>query len=323
MSDLDLLRTIAGDAPPPDDAVRQRARAALLAHMDAAPAGRPTHRRVRWLVAAAGLAATTAAAALIGFGAGSGGEETASAATAALRNASAVASRQAGPPRLERGQYLYVKSVNAYLTTSVYGEGNAFSALVPHVREIWQGPDGGRLRETSGKPRFLSERDRARWVANGRPQLGESTGEAELPPLRRLALPSDPDVLYERLEREAEGHSEGVHEQMFTLVGDALRETSATPRQRAALYEVAARIPGVELVGRVTDPAGRAGTAVAMRHDEDKIRHTLVFDPATSTLLSEEQVALADNAFGYPEGTVIGHSTYLVSGVVDSKRERP
>jgi hypothetical protein len=38
---------------------------------------------------------------------------------------------------------------------------------------------------------------------------------------------------------------------MFVEVGDALSEVlePATPAQRAALYEVAARIPGVELLG--------------------------------------------------------------------------
>jgi RNA polymerase sigma-70 factor (ECF subfamily) len=105
---------------------------------------------------------------------------------------------------------------------------------------------------------------------------------------------------------------------MFTLVGDALRETNATPAQRAALYEVAARIPGVELIGHVRDPVGRPGIAVAHSGKTAGIRETLILDPETSVLLSEEQVTLDGNSFGYPAGTVIGHATYVTRGVVDS-----
>jgi hypothetical protein len=76
-------------------------------------------------------------------------------------------------------------------------------------------------------------------------------------------LPSDPDALYSRLERAAGGSGSGLYEQMFTLIGDALRETASSPRQRAALYEVASRLPGIHLIGEVTDPVGRRGLAVA------------------------------------------------------------
>jgi hypothetical protein len=51
--------------------------------------------------------------------------------------------------------------------------------------------------------------------------------------------------------------------------------------------------------------------------------HTLLFDPDTSVLLAEEQVALPGNEFRYPDDTVIGYATYLTTTVVDSPRERP
>ncbi len=40
-------------------------------------------------------------------------------------------------------------------------------------------------------------------------------------------------------------------------------ETFAPPQYRSALYQVVARIPGVELMGSVNDPAGRPGIGVA------------------------------------------------------------
>jgi hypothetical protein len=169
----------------------------------------------------------------------------------------------------------------------------------------------------------LSPRDRERWIERGRPNLKDPIWSGPIEPAEPLRLPDDADALYERLERESAGHPEGVQEEIFTLVGDALREATATQAQRAALYEVAARIPGVDLLGEVTDPAGREGTAVAMEHSEDGELQTLIFDPVTSELLAEEQRTLARNPYGYPEGTVIGYATHHNAAVVDSRRERP
>ena len=87
---------------------------------------------------------------------------------------------------------------------------------------------------------------------------------------------------------------------MFVLVGDDLRETATLPAVRAALYEVAARIPGVELIGNVTDRAGRAGVAVAMTDTKSRTRQVLILDPKTSQLLAEEETVVAGNQFGWP-----------------------
>jgi len=289
---------------------------ALLAEIVSTPVAPARVRRSRrWLaVPALGAAAAAVAFALLGS---NGGDGTQSAAGATLRRAASVARAQ--PPLIPGpGQYLYTKSVNAYLNTTVPvgGAGTDYSVLVPHVRQIWLGLGGGRLYETSGMPRFLTAQDRERWIADGRPQLTEPPSENTLPPARPLDLPSDPDALYARLEHDAAGHGSGLHTEMFTLVGDSLRETGATPAQRAALYQVAGRIPGVELVGPVEDSAGRRGVAVAM--EDHGIRFTLIFDPDTSALLSEEQVALAGNPYGYPADTRVGYATYLVQKIVGS-----
>ena len=163
-----------------------------------------------------------------------------------------------------------------------------------------------------------SARARPRTDQSTAPTLTEAPSDTRLSPAHPLDLPSDPSALYDRLEQEAAGNGNGTYREMFTLVGDSLRETSTTPAQRAALYEVAARIPGVELVGRVRDSAGRPGIAVAM--SDRGIRSELVFDPKTSVLLSEDQVALPGNPYGYRAGTRVGYATYLVQRVVDSDR---
>jgi hypothetical protein len=330
MSELDLVRAVAPDVSRPSADACAAAQAALLARMEAET--RPSRRRWTRPLVAAGVAvgAIAFATAFVGLPPLQG-QETASAASVALRQAAKVAREQPPQPPLRPGQFVYTKSVNAYLTTTVDTNGTSYSALVPNVREIWLGADGsGWLRQRSGEATFLSDGDRERWVSAGSPSLGNETSELRLEkedvqgtPMVLLTLPDDPDALYRHFERRAKGHGNGLHEEMYTLVGDALRETSATPAQRAALYEVAARIPGVELVGPVTDRAGRAGIAVAMRDTANGIRHTLIFDPETSALLGEEESVLAGNVFDYPEGTVIGFATYLESAVVDAIKERP
>jgi len=97
--------------------------------------------------------------------------------------------------------------------------------------------------------------------------------------------------------------------QRFAVVADLLRETVGTPELRASLY----------LIGSATDRAGRTGTAVAMTGNPSSVgldRHTLIFAPDTSMLLTEETVLLerVDWLDADPP-TLIGYNTYLVSDI--------
>ncbi|HEY2940409.1 MAG TPA: CU044_5270 family protein [Gaiellaceae bacterium] len=313
MAELDVLRSLPFPVAEPSEEARARARSRLLRHIRHS---RPVRRR-RLLVAAVALAAVGAVGALIGVGVH--GDGNASAATA-LRHAAAVARRQAPTPPLAPGHYAYSKSVQAFL---VIDGDKGWTALGPKVREVWIGRRGGLLHETSGKPKFLSSGDYERWVAAGRPRVNAPEATERLGPTPPLDLPTNPDALFEKLRAKAEGNGNGVDAEMFTLVGDALRETDASPALRASLYEVAARIPGVELVGPTTDRVGRRGVAVAYSNSHNHERSELIFDPKTSALLEEETVALDGNAFGYPEGTVTGYATYISTGVVDRLGARP
>jgi hypothetical protein len=232
---------------------------------------------------------------------------------------------------LGAGQFLYTLSEDAYQSTTVMGEGRAFTVLVPHRRESWIGRDNrGWLISHAGTPRFVTPAQRRNWIALGRPDLGErdmnlalENSDGSTPPMGSLALPADPAALESRLRRQAEGSSHGTEVEMFTLIADGLREGFTTPAQRAALYEVAARLPGVRLVGAMRDGAGRRGTAVAMDDGQSRETHLLIFDPATSALLAEEYTALAGHYSGVAPGTKVGWSTYLRAEVVDRIKERP
>lgn len=325
MPELDILRAAAPKVAPPSPASRARALSALARRIERSeryPTLAPRH--------VAALAATVAATVVVFLSVGIGRPDGASAASVLRAAASTALAQQ--PLVLSPSQFVYTRSTTAYLATAIDGSDGSYSVLLPSERETWLARNRpGWLYEHSGRPSFLSEHDREAWVAAGKPRLpGGSVTNIELsnsdgstPPMLSLDLPADPDALWERLEAEARGKGSGLYAEMFQLVGGALRETFTTPEQRAALYEVAAGIPGVELVGSVTDAAGRPGLAVARDDTVQRIRYELVFDAQTAVLLAEAQTVLPGNAFRYPDGTVIGEAVYLESTVVDTVRMRP
>ncbi|MEO7197932.1 MAG: hypothetical protein ABIZ50_05615, partial [Solirubrobacterales bacterium] len=247
------------------------------------------------------------------------------------------------------------------------GPGNPLVRFVePSIRESWEGADGSLLKERGSPLEFLSDADRATWVAAGKPGEGgpreTSDRLGKSPP---VDLTEDPDALREQLiskygiptEASAEApHGCGAIEMpeglchalmakmnerlkdmpsieqstdamLFTRIEGLLGETSLTPGQRSALLEVASGLEGIELTGNVTDAIGRPGVAVSMpllalTPAGNGVRQTLVFDPETSALLATEDVATAENP-RYPEGTLLGHTTFLVRANVDELGERP
>ena len=330
MPDLELLRAAAPPTAAPTPDARAAARATLERHAAGARAPRTSHRR-RWLVLA-GMGAAAACAVALALTVR--GDEPASAATTALRHAAAAAERQPALPPLQAGQYVYTHSSDLMMTFAEGGEPAAsgepapmFGVIMPVDRQIWRDTAGGGwLRQKSGAATFLSDHDRALWIAAGRPDLGDRNEDTALggdqggdAPMATLTLTDDPDAIRRELEdglgSDADGASRGPL--MFSAVGDYLRETATTPAQRAALYKVAASIDGVELLGSVVDKAGRTGTAVAIDDAEQGVRHTLVFDPSTGVLLEERDVTLAGNGYGYAAGVTVGRSTYLESRIVD------
>jgi len=99
------------------------------------------------------------------------------------------------------------------------------------------------------------------------------------------------------------GHGQGERSEILVTVADMLRYNVAPPKLRAALFEVASHIPGVQLVPGTVTLNGRRGLAVALDHDG--YRQEVVFDPATSDLIGTSEVALTTTA-DYPAGAVIG-----------------
>lgn len=308
--------------------------------------GGSPHRRHspnrRWAIAVTVLAAGVALALIvpIALPGGPGGADPAAAAM--LRRVARRAAIQPPEPVPKPGQYLYTKSTSFQTFMYVVGNGRPnFYFEQTLTRESWIGTDGsGRILETAGPVSFPSTSDRAKWEAAGSPDLRDQQGGDDLYQAGELSyqdysnVPKDPTALLDAIEeRKIVGGPDGDWE-TFRIVGDLLRETYTVPAVRAALYEVAADLPGVELVGRVTDGIGRPGVAVAYTYDTSRIEW--IFDPQTAELLGESEVLVKDSTLdttnnppgdiyggaGHP-GTTAYAASFLVRGVTDSVDERP
>lgn len=264
-----------------------------------------------------------------------GREQSSASAAELLNNLATVAAAQSAPSTTTTAGYRYTRFESTYLSTieGTDSSETAIAALVPRTREMWIAPDGsGRIRETAGEPVFLKAEARAAWEAAGKPNLATTInrdfGADELWYEDFASYPTDVAALTEVIRERAEQGGPPVDIEMFIVVGDLLRQPGVPPELRAALYKVAATIPGVELVGDVTDRAGRPGVAVAKTttYWGSKQRFVLIFDPTTSALLGEEQVLLEPDPLLDDDAALpvaIGHATYLESKTVPTLPGEP
>lgn len=295
-------------------------------------------KRRRWLLPAGGLVAAAAVAGVLALTSGiDNGHVTPAPATAAeaLRQAAAAAEDHAAPfPRDD--QFFYVRSRTTNLTVPASSDqaDTLPTALVTKQRSIWTSVDRrGRLEERIVATKFATEAERQKWERAGRPVLGATPatghplsiaptrtyrlGTIELTRPQMLGFPTDPRVIYQRLGSQVGDRGPSADGEVFTELGDALRESPAPAELRAALYRTLAQVRGVEFLGQVADSAGRNGTAVALT--EAGVRHELVFDANTSEMLAERVVLVDPKAAGVnlPAGTTIGDSTYLQRAVTN------
>lgn len=348
MNEIESLQQLRAGLAPSRPESRAAARAGLMARI--AQSGRSARpqprlpwrgRRLRLAAVGVGLAAL-----LIALPIGIlGGDGKVQPAVGQVLGQAAEAAAGQKPLAPGPGQFLYTRSKSAYLQATAYDPHcqtrhcdrehpreatEEWSVLVPKEREAWISSDGslgGRVREVYGQPRFVSADQREGWVAAGSPSLPRA-GEVEDSAafgngfIDASKLPTDPAELRRLIEaREIPGVEGPPGEaETFALVGHMLREAYLPSTIRAAIYELTAELPEVELLGTVQDPVGRPGTGIAYTDRKHGVRHELIFDPATSALLGERQSIVESGAYGLeaPPGTPIGYAAYLESKVVDS-----
>ncbi len=325
MSPIDeLVREFALPSEEPDAEdwiAEQAARRRLRREMAAAPPGRSRWRlRVPVTVAASMAAVIFAGVALLP------GEEAGVPASPAiaLERVAYVATHQPAATFPGPHQYLYLKFQEGWTEVE-----NSVAFQTIDTQQDWVAPNGsGRQRLTvDGLPHFLTARDKAAWLAACRPELVPPSTDGTYPAggypagnqLDTSGLPAQPTELLSAIVRRFE-HGRFDVTQTFETAGTLLQD-SGSPALRAAVYRMVARLPGVELLGRRTDPLGRVGVAVGIVGAG--VRDELLFDSATSDVLEQAQVQVSDRAEHVPAGTVLHYVAYEGRGVVDSIRALP
>jgi hypothetical protein len=341
MHEVETIRAFRNDVMEPDEETFLHARRKLVKVIDETARVPRRGPYQRWL-AVAGVAAVIAAVVLLPT-VGRDRPQSLASASEALNRAAANIERGSGALWPGPGEYLYVRTKSAFLNSAPEDPG--WSVMLPETGEFWTATDGsGRWLIVSGDPFWPSERDRARWEAAGSPELGGNhRSDQDIAPLKRnepfasfgsgsltleefLSLPTEPDELYARIEQGGRTTDNPVSYQMFVIIGDLLRTELVSPDLRAALYRVAADIPGIRLVGNVVDPVGRKGVAVTIDQtsatpgvEDPGVQHELIFDPDTGAFLAEREVMTKPwDYVGAEPGTVIGYRAILETRVVDS-----
>lgn len=280
--DIDTLAERAGEVPGPtpdqllagrrrlDDATQQAATGVVAPR-------RSRRGRRRWaFTALTGAAAATTAVLAVTFG---------SAPQASAELILLVTAEAAGqqPDRAAGAAYWYVRSE----------VDNPQSP--PAKREIWLSrSDESVLRDetTARRAPGSGSADPAQVRTQGLD--GPATFSAGGDPLsweELDALPTDPDALEALIRKNVAGHDAGEENQLWESVTGLLRESPASPALRQALWEVAAGMPDVELVGPMTDAAGRRGTGIERDQlDQGWYRVIYILDPGTGALLETKNL---------------------------------
>jgi hypothetical protein len=245
----------------------------------------------------------------------------------ALTSLSLTADAQPVEPGPGPGQFEYTESSALNWIDTYNTPAKSYNVSYSERRQIWIGPDGsGRIVETYSNPQLGSAKDRAGWIAAGRPGLAVppsddkfGPGQLSVGPTNLNKLPDNPDQLAALLfARKIEGGPKGPAED-FVQIGDMLREDYVRPSLRAAIFTVAKRIPGVRLLGTVIDHDGGSGIGLAYVHHWPALgeigKSVLIFDPKTSKLIAEETYVTYTRT---GKTVLTAWTDYLKSGVVDS-----
>lgn len=332
--ELERVRTYRADVPDPDAEAVTGARVQLMQAIDAEPPparggrrARPTSERVRSLqrrrrFVLAGCLAT------IGVGvAGTFGLTTAatpvSALAAQMNRLAHVAADQDWSGIPGPGQYLYTESTGLY-DDGTAGTSNAMCdySQVEH-RQIWIATDGsGAINDVRNQSKFTSAADQSSCAAMGitNPSTQDTawnarfpTGGLTFPTNNWKSLSTDPATLLRQIHASDGGPNDSA--ELLTNVADYMRESDVPPVIRAALYQAAALIPNVRLLGTQTDPTGQTGLAVGYPYPNGQVHSELIFDQQTGRLLAEEYFDTSGNLADW--------SSYTEQKIVDSLPNYP
>ncbi|WP_410639096.1 CU044_5270 family protein [Amycolatopsis sp. lyj-346] len=279
MDELDLIRERAetvGFAPAEHLAP---ARERLLA----AARGERRHRPRRWFwIAGASIglaAAITAVVALgpadqVGVGPGVAHADPVKVLTAA---ASTALKEPAKPPRPD--QFLYVKTEYA----------------IPPHREVWFSVDGTRD-GLIGTTKIGGCRDgKAPMYGTNDPRAEGKLEDCRPSPAYRTDLPTTADAMLAYLNKKV-GDRDGKATYIGKDVYGLASEQALQPASYAALFEAAAKVPGLTALDHVTDGAGRPGVGITFPNPPGSLSTAkpmvMVFDATTYQFLGTTDSAV-------------------------------
>ncbi len=318
--DLRLIASLGADVAETNEAAKTRARDRLETTMRV-PGGPTGRRRPVYVLVAATVAALLVliVQAVLPFRAGGPGQ-----AAAVLRDLGQLAARRPELP-LGPNDQAYERSTVVLARSLEDPSGGApFIVLFENLMETWISPDGsGRIKVRVISRSFMDNNEETRWLRAGSPPLPVEEdsdtryGPGELQYVEFESLPTDPSELDVALMSGVPLGNGPRGFDRLDAIGDLLRFAYAPPEHRAALFEVAARLPGVVLDGDVVDVEGRTGVGVSLTEGTRKIQ--LIFDEATSEILAERTFQVMDDG-----STVLREEiAYLEAGIVGSVEERP
>lgn len=134
-------------------------------------------------------------------------------------------------------------------------------------------------------------------------------------------VPADPDQILSRLRAELapdEKYAAAKHatadDVLWENLTNLVDQGVLPPKLATAVYQAAAKVPGVKKVDDLTDASGRHGVAVS-RTGSDGTTTSWIFDPKTYQFLGEREVG--------KDGSWNGQTAILARGVVDQVGQLP
>ena len=249
------------------------------------------------------------------------------AATAAqlLAKIAAAAARQPAPV-VRDSDFMYIRSEVAYEVDSISNGHETASMEKPHERQIWL-PVAEHMRH---RPAHRERRAHADLAVPGRERQGRPP-PAQGTPLPNFTCPSEghlgdttyrllqsiptqPDALLAYLK----AGKKWTNDDPPTEIGDMIRETIMPPALAAALYRLAATLPGATLVPHATNAAGRAGIGIMWTSTTAKqvYKNEWIFDKTTLQFIGER-------IFNPETGQVTGESAILQQAFTAKAGQRP
>ncbi|MFE1290874.1 CU044_5270 family protein [Streptomyces sp. NPDC058751] len=230
-------------------------------------------------------------------------------------NRIAVAAMASDATPVRDDQFVYVRSLTVENKGTFEGP---VELGAPHTVETWTSQDPGPLTtlgwmRESGKDAVMP--DETIPVESSDPV----PAGIDHPTYTWLSsLPTDPDTLLTRLRRDVRvSDGESREQAVFSLIGDLLSQTLMPPRNTAALYKAAARIPGVEEIPDAVDVAGRHGIAITREDASSATRDEWIFDRRSLAFLGARGFITHDKQKGITSDTLMGSTAVLRRAVVD------